>query len=177
MLDRFNLLVSTSRGNERNACREIWYLLNELGDKSPEVDITPAIGLVVAQTSIEPLEAASKIRSILRERPWELRYVLKITPVERIVQADLAEIASLSHELSQKIRADESYRVTVRKRHSELSSKDIIEAVASKIDRRVDLENPDKILLVEIISHLAGLSVITPQDTLAVEKEKRTLRR
>jgi len=176
MLDSFNLLVSTSRGNERNACREVWYLLNELGDKNPKVEITPAVGLVVAQTSIEPIEATWKIRSVLKEKPWELRYVLKIAPIERIVPADLSEIAKLSEELSEKIKVGESYRVTVRKRHSVLSSKDIVEAAASRIDRHVDLDNPDRILLIEIISNLAGISVITPNDTLAVEKEKRVLR-
>jgi len=177
MLERFNLLISTSRGNERNACQEAWYLLNELGDKKPDVDITPAVGLVVAYTSIEPLEATSKLRDILENKPWELRYILKITPIERVVRADLAEIAKLAGELGGRIGADESYRVTVRKRHSRLRTKDIVEAAAAEIDRRVDLEHPDKILLIEVISDAAGLSVISPDDTLAVEKERRMLRR
>lgn len=177
MLERFNLLISTSRGNERNACQEAWYLLNELGDKNPGVDITPAVGLAVAYTSIEPLEATSKLRGVFENKPWELRYILKITPIERVVKADLTEIAKLAHELARKIGADESYRVTVRKRHSKLRTKDIVDAAAAEIDRRVDLEGPDKILLIEVISEVAGLSVISPDDVLAVEKEKRTLRR
>ena len=176
MLDNFNLLISTSRGNERNACREVWYLLREIGDKDPEVNVTPAIGLIVARTSFEPLAATSCLRNILNEKPWELRYVLKITPIERITKANLSDIAIHSQQLANKIGFNETYRVTVRKRHSELRSKEIVEAVASKIDRRVNLENPDKILLVEVISDFAGLSVITPNDTLAVEKEKRALR-
>ena len=177
MLERFNLIVSTSRGNERNAIREIWYLLNELGDKTPEVDVTPAIGLVVAQTSLEPLEATSKLRNILREKPWEIRYILKITPIERVVPANLLEIARISQELAEKIRKNESYRVTVRKRHSDLRSKDIIEAVASKINRHVDLENPEKVILVEVISNAVGISVLTSNHVLAVGKEKLSLKR
>ena len=176
MLERFNLLISTSRGNEQNACQEAWYLLNELGDKNPDVDVTPAVGLVMAYTSIEPLEATSKLRDVLKNKPWELRYILKITPIEQVVRADLAEIAKFSHELAGKIGADESYRVTVRKRHSKLRTKDVVDAAAAEIDRKVDLENQDKILLIEVISDVAGLSVLSPNGTLAVEKERRTLR-
>jgi len=177
MLDRFNLLISTSRGNEKNACREIWYLLNELGDKDPEVDVTPAIGLIVASTSLDSLEATSKLRGIVQEKPWEFRYILKITPIERVVPADLLEISRVSQELADRIRIGETYRVTVRKRHSQLRTKDIVDASASKIDRRVDLDHPDKILLVEVISEVAGLSVVSPDGVLAVGKEKRTPKR
>ncbi|MBS7651181.1 MAG: THUMP domain-containing protein [Candidatus Bathyarchaeia archaeon] len=177
MLERFNLVVSTSRRNERNASREVWYLLNEAGDKNPEVSLTPVVGLIVALTSLNPLDALSRLREIMRERPWEFRYILKITPVERLVRADLSEIGILSQELAGRIGPEESYRVTVRKRHSDISSRDIIDVVASKIGRRVDLENPDKIVLVEVISNFAGLSVITPEDILSVAKEKNNLKR
>jgi tRNA acetyltransferase TAN1 len=177
MLERFNLLISTSRGNERKACREAWYLLNELGDSNPEVDVTPAVGLVVAYTSLDPLEATSRLRDIFYSRPWEFRYILKVTPIESVVRAGLPEIARLAQELSRRIGGDESYRVTVRKRHSDLRSSAIVEAAACNIDRRVDLESPDKILLVEVISDLAGLSLLPPDATFAVEKERRRLRR
>lgn len=177
MLERFNLLVSTSRGNERNACREIWYLLNELGDKNPEVDTSPAIGLTVALTSLEPVGVVSKLRSILKDKPWEFRYILKIVPLEHMVPADLSEIGRTSRQLAEKIGTDESYRVTVRKRHNELRSKDIIEAVASNIDRRIDLDHPDKTVLVEVISGFAGISLITQDNILGIEKERRTLKR
>ena len=172
MLQKFNLLVSTSRGNERRTCREIWYLLNELGDKNPEVDVTPAVGLIVAYTSITPVKAINGIREILENRPWEIRYALRITPIEKTVQADIVEIKKIALKLASKIKSDESYRVTVRKRHSDLRSKDIIEALASDISRNVDLENPSKILLVDIISSVAGISLIEPDSLLSIEKEK-----
>jgi tRNA(Ser,Leu) C12 N-acetylase TAN1 len=34
------------------------------------------------------------------------------------------------------------------------------------------LENPDKILLIEVIGGLTGMSLIKPSDVLAVVKEK-----
>jgi len=44
LLKDFNLIVSTSRGNERNTCSEMWYLLGEVGDRGSTVEPTPAIG-------------------------------------------------------------------------------------------------------------------------------------
>ncbi|WP_455368235.1 THUMP domain-containing protein [[Eubacterium] cellulosolvens] len=172
MLQKFNLLISTSRGNERRTCKEIWYLLNELGDKNPEVDVTPAVGLIVAYTSIKPFKAISGFREILGNRPWEIRYALRITPIEKNVQADILKIKKIALKLAAKIKPDESYRVTVRKRHSDLRSKDIIDALAPDIPRKVNLNNPSKILLVDILSSIAGISLIEPDSYLSIEKEK-----
>jgi tRNA acetyltransferase TAN1 len=177
MLQKYNLLISTSRGNERRTCKEMWYLLNELGEKNPEVDVTPAVGLIVAYASIKPLKAISGFREILRNRPWEIRYALRITPIEKTVQANITEIKEITRKLAAKIKYDESYRVTVRKRHSDLKSKEIIEAVASEIPRKVDLKNPSKILLVDILSSIAGISLIEPDSILSIEKEKETTKK
>ena len=62
MLKDFNLLVTTTRGNEDNACSEIWYLLKEIGDEKAEVDKTGVSGLIAAKTSINPFEVITKFR-------------------------------------------------------------------------------------------------------------------
>ncbi|MEM2896830.1 MAG: THUMP domain-containing protein [Candidatus Bathyarchaeia archaeon] len=174
MFKDFNLLISTSRGNERNACSETWYLLGELGDKDAKVDITPVIGLIVARTSLNPLEVIDKLKSVLKERPWEFRYILKVVPIEIVIPAKLEELKEMSSSLVERIGKDEKFRVTIEKRHSSISSMDAIKAIAEDIDREVDLKNPDKIVLVEIIGNLAGVSVIKPTDIFSVEKEKRS---
>ena len=110
-------------------------------------------------------------------RPWEIRYALRITPIEKNVQADIIEIKKIALKLAAKIKSDESYRVTVRKRHSDLRSKDIIEALASNISRKVDLKNPSKILLVDILSSVAGVSLIEPDSYLSIEKEKENTKK
>jgi tRNA acetyltransferase TAN1 len=60
----------------------------------------------------------------------------------------------------------------VEKRFSSLHSRDFIEAVAAGIDRKVDLENPDKILLIEVVGGVTGMSLIKPSEVIAVVKEK-----
>jgi len=176
MLGNFNLLVSTSRRNEKKACNEFWYLLREAGDVSAEVEPSNISGLVVSRTNLDPVKAVERLRGILLQRPWEFRYVLKICPIQVIVPTDLGEIGVNAAELaSTHIGKGESFRITVDKRRSNLRSREIVEEVARRIDRKVNLEEPDKIILVEILGDITGISVIPPEAILSIERERRNL--
>ncbi len=168
----FNLLVSTSRGNENNACSEMWFLLGEIGDKEALVDKTNIMGLIVAKTVLDPYNVIDDLRKFLNERPEEFRYILRVIPIETVVRTDLDEIRMAVARLSPKILKNETFRVTIEKRHSQLSTSSIIEAAAANIQRKVDLENPDKIVLVEILGKLTGVSVVRPADILSIRKGK-----
>ena len=166
-------MVSTSRGNEKNTCSEMWYLLGEVGDRGSNIETTPVIGLVVAKTKLDPIKAIQGLRELFRQRPWEFKYTLKIVPIQRVLPAQISEIQNGAVTIASEIAQNEKFRITIEKRHTSLSSKVIIDTVAKKIDRVVELETPDKILLIEIIGELAGLAVITPTDILSIEREKR----
>jgi tRNA acetyltransferase TAN1 len=154
-------------------CNELGYLLKEeLGDPAPRVAKTGIRGLVVAETSLNPCEVVEKFRGILLERPYEFRYALRIIPVERVVSTDLNEVKRAALELAVGIGENETFRVTVEKRFTSLHAQDFIEAAATGIGRKVDLENPDKVLLIEVVGGLTGLSLIKPNEVLAVLKEK-----
>lgn len=172
MLSDPNLLATTSRGNESNACLELCHLLEQIGDSASIVDKTGVAGLIAAKTAFNPFEVVEKFRKILRERPYEFRYTLRIIPIEKVVRTDLGEIQSVATELGSKIEENESFRVTVEKRFTETSARDIVEAAAANIKRKVDLNKPDKILLVEVVGGLTGVSIIKPDDILSVVKEK-----
>ncbi|MGA3059902.1 MAG: THUMP domain-containing protein [Candidatus Bathyarchaeia archaeon] len=173
MINGFNLLATTSRGNERPMCNELLYLLKEeLGDVQAETSKTKIRGLIVAKTTLDPCDVIEKFRAILKERAYEFRYALRILPIERVVSTDLEEIKRVSQELATRIGEQETFRVTVEKRFTTLHSKDLIEAAAGDIKRKANLENPDKILLIEVLGALTGLSLLKPTDILAVVKEK-----
>jgi len=172
VLKDFNLLITTSRGNEEDACSEIWYLLGEIGDSAVKVDKTGITGLIAAKTAFDPFEVIEKFRKILRERPYEFRYTLRVIPIEKVVRTDLGEIERTVTELASKIKENESFRVTVEKRFTDTSTRDIIEAAAANIERKVDLSSSDKIILVEVVGGLTGISIIRPEQILAVMKEK-----
>jgi tRNA acetyltransferase TAN1 len=173
MIDGFNLIATTSRGNERPMCNELLYLLkDELGDVEARVAKTKIRGLIVGKTTLDPFEVIEKFRVVLKERPYEFRYALRILPIEKVVPTNLEEIKRASSELATKIGETESFRVTIEKRYTDLHTKDLIETAAEDVKQEVNLKDPDKILLIEVLGALTGLSVLKSTDILAVLKEK-----
>ncbi len=173
MLTDFNLLATTARGNERQMIYEILYLLKEtLGDQTAKASKTGVRGLIVARSALNPCDVVDKFKAILHERPYEFRYALRIVPVEKVVTTDLEAIGQTAAELASQIAENESFRVTVEKRFTTLHSHDIVEAVANRIQRRVDLDKPDKIVLVEVVGKFTGIAVVKPDLILSVLKEK-----
>jgi tRNA acetyltransferase TAN1 len=172
VLRDFNLLISTPRMRENDACSEMWFLLGEIGDREPVVEKSGINGLIVAKTALDPFRVIKDFRRLLRERPEEFRYALRVVPIEVVVPTRLEEVKKAGLELSMRIKEDETFRVTVEKRHTSLSSTEIVEAIADGINQKVDLHKPDKIVLVEVLGGLTGVSVIGPEDILSVVKEK-----
>jgi tRNA acetyltransferase TAN1 len=51
----------------------------------------------------------------------------------------------------------------------------VITKIANKIKNKVSLENPDKIIQIEILGGITGMAVLKKSDILSVEKTKRSL--
>ncbi len=173
MLKDFNLLASTARGNERAMVNEILFLLKEqLGDPEAAAVKTGVRGIIVAKTSLDPYETVEKLRGLLSERPYEFRFALRIIPIERVVPTELESIKQAGLELAQRIGENETYRITIEKRFTTLHSSDIISAIATEIQLKADMKNPNKILLIEIMGAVTGLSLVKPNEIISVLKEK-----
>ncbi|MCS7140073.1 MAG: THUMP domain-containing protein [Candidatus Nezhaarchaeota archaeon] len=167
----FNLLVSTYRNREDDCISELWYLFREIGDENIEVQRASVPGLLLVKTKLNQFEAAKRIGEIARERPWDVRYTLKLTPIDRVTTDDENEIIKASVELAnRKIGEHETYRITINKRLSSLSSKKLIEEIAKEIGRKVNLKKPDKILQIEIIGKDVGIAVLKPDDVISIAK-------
>ncbi len=172
MLKDFNLLVTTARGNEEDGCSEIWYLLGKIGDENPKVEKTSITGLITARTILNPFNVIEGFKEILKKEPQEFRYTLRIIPIEKVIRTDLSQIEETVAGLSSRIDENETFRITVEKRFTTMSTKDIIEVSATKINRRVDLERPDKIILIEVVNGFTGISLLEIGDIISVIKER-----
>ena len=158
----FNLIATTDRGAERRARRELLDLLYLMGDEAADAVTVSLAGLVLAQTSLNPFDVVSGIASKFRDDPLSVRYLIRVIPIEVLTDTDPVKIAECVERLKGKIGVDESFRVTVEKRRTTLHSMEIVKAVAARVDRRVDLENPDWIILVEVVGEVSGISVLRP---------------
>jgi len=173
MIDDFNLLATTLRGHEGQLCSEMEYLLTEeLGAAELLIEKSGISGLIVVKVSLDPFEVIEKLRAIIHEYPYKVRYALRVIPIQKVIVTNLDEVRQVSMELFKLLPEENTFRVTIEKRLTSLHSKDLIEAAASGVKRKVDLYKPDNILLIEVMGELTGISLIKPDDVLAVTKEK-----
>ena len=171
----FNLLVTTYRHREYEAVDELTLLLQRFGDESPILKIQEVSGIILAFTNLNPFELTTKYKELLAEEPWQFRYILRAIPIERSFYTDLKNIVIEAENLvMKKLNRNDSFRITIEKRHTVLRSNEIISSIANKLSRyKVSLENPNWIILIEIIGNKTGISVLKEIDIFSSVMEKR----
>lgn len=121
----------------------------------------------------DPKSLLAFITDYVRSEPFRVRFILRIIPISRVVDTKVEEIVKAVKDLSGVIGAGETFRITIEARDSPYSEKQLINALADAIDRKVNLDSPDKIVLLEIFGEYAGVSVISPDDIVSIQKLKR----
>lgn len=172
-MNDFNLIASTYRFREEDAQDEILDLLECIGDADAICEITEIKGILLAQSAIDPITVVEKLKQIASAEPWQIRYILRVLPVSRVVPTKIDDISGAVSEISGVIRPEEKFRITVEKRHTSLESLEVINALASRIDRVVDLDRPDWVVLVQIVGSQTGVSIVRPDQTFSSVVEKR----
>ena len=170
-----NLIVTCPRHLEPETEEELIDILEEFGDSDVKVAITNMSGILTADTNLNPVEVVRKIKEMLLDEPWSVRYCKRIIPIQKVIESKIEEIEKSVSELSDQISDDETYRISIEKRNSDLSSKEIITKIADKIKNKVSLEFADKIILVEILGNKTGVSILKKTDILSTEKTKRSI--
>lgn len=89
---KFNLIATTHRGLEHEASSELFALLNQIGDESPDIIKTGILGLLVANTNLEPLKVIEEVRRIVIEDPLRIRYIIRIIPIDAVVETNIEKI-------------------------------------------------------------------------------------
>ena len=170
-----NLIITCARHLEPETEEELRDILEELGDPDIKVSITNMSGILTAETKLDPINIVRKIREMLLDEPWSIRYCLRIIPIQKVIETKIEEIEKSITELSDQILEDETYRISIEKRNSNVSSQEIITKIANKIKNKVSLEFPDKVILIEILGNMAGISILKKSDILSIEKTKRSI--
>lgn len=171
----FNLLITTFRHREFDALDELNVLLSRFGVEAPMIEIQKVSGILLAFANLNTFDLMVKFKKLLAEEPWQFRYILRVIPIEKSLSTDLENIEIEVEKLTmRKINSNESFRISVEKRHTSMRSKEIISSIADKLSRfKVSLENPDWIILIEIIGNKTGISVLRERDIFNSIMEKR----
>ena len=170
-----NLIITSSRHLESEAAEEMSEILEEFGDPNAPVEISALSGILTATTSLDPFLVVKKIREKILDEPWLIRYCLRIIPLHDAVYTKKDDIVKSVHNHISVMQPQDTYRITVEKRHSEISTNEIIREIADKIQNKVSLEKFDWIVLIEILGKRTGIAIIKENDILSTHKVKRSL--
>ncbi|NHJ20557.1 MAG: hypothetical protein EAX91_06425 [Candidatus Lokiarchaeota archaeon] len=177
MLNNFNLLVSTSRFNEVNAKAELWFILLICGDNYPVISGIKYPGLITAATNIDNKEVIKKIKNLLVKDPNFFQFILKIIPIDYVCETKIQiikEIVEKYYPLY--LEKSNSFKIELNRRKNEKIERDvIIESVAKNIVNRVDLDNPDIILRIELLGNICGISFLRPDEIIKISNKMSQL--
>ena len=170
-----NLIVTCARNLEGETEEEILDILDELGDPDVKISVSNMSGIITIETKLDPIEVVRKMKQMLLDEPWSIRYCLRVIPIQKTVETNLEKIQECVSSISNNIEKNESYRILIEKRNSDISSKEIITNIANQIKNKVSLDFPDKIILIEILGIVTGISLIKNSDVFSLEKTKRSM--
>jgi tRNA acetyltransferase TAN1 len=170
-----NLIITCARHLEEETEEEIIDILDELGDSNVKISISSMSGILTAETTLDPIEIVRKMKEMLLDEPWSIRYCLRVIPIQKFIETNVEEIEKTISSMLNQIQDTDTYRISIEKRNSDVSSKEIITKIADKIKNKVSLDFPDKIILIEILGIVTGVSILKKSDILSLEKTKRSM--
>jgi len=168
-----NLIITCARNLESETKNEIRKILDELGDQEPEILNVGMRGILMVNTIIEPSKIIDWVKNKIIEEPWLIRYCLRIIPIQRITDTEIDKIKQNVIKLKDTIQKNDSYRITIEKRNTSISSNEIITEVAEIFPNKVSLNQPDWIVLIEIIGNETGISILKNDELFSLDKAKR----
>ena len=164
--------MTSAKGLEARASAEFKEIALLSGIRKLAIDRSAYDGVIEVDVE-NPKALMSFITEFVRSEPFKVRYIMRIIPVDRVVDTKLEGIVKAVKELATAIGPGETFRITIEARDSPYKEKELIDAIADAVDRKVNLESPDKVVLLQVFGEYAGISVISPHDIISIQKLKR----
>ena len=98
---------------------------------------------------------------------------MRIIPIQSITETNIDKIKQNVIKLKDSIQKNDSYRITVEKRNTSISTNEIITEVAKIFPNKVSLNKPDFIILIEILGDNTGISILKDSELFSLDKSKR----
>jgi tRNA acetyltransferase TAN1 len=168
-----SLLITCPRNTELETINEVTKLLDEFGDSNAVISKTEFSGIIKIETMLELIELIEKFRDKIENEPWELRYCSRIIPIQKTCETNLISIKENVIELISSIKTNETYKISIERRNSELVRNEIISNIANLLSNNVSLEIPDWEIIIQVLGAETGISVMPANSILSISKIKR----
>jgi tRNA acetyltransferase TAN1 len=168
-----NLILTSQKGSEAKASAEFKEIALQHGLRKVHIEKSAFDGVLELELE-DPRGFLVFLREYVRSEPFRIHFVQRIIPVDVVVDTTLDQIKEAAKQLGGQINESESFKIDIDERDSPYSRKELIEAIADVVDRKVSLESPDKILQVEVLGEYTALSLARPDEIISITKLKRS---
>ena len=167
----YNLLI-TCDINEEESTKEITKVLNMIGE-APRIKKTLADGVYHVKVS-DSRKVNERLKKICEADPKIFSLTHRYTPIDVWCKSDIRTMQQEIKKLASKIEESQKWRISVNKRFwDKMGEKELISKLAEVVTpNSISLENPNKIIQVEIIEKETGISLLDPEDILNISKVK-----
>lgn len=167
-----NLIVTFDPNHLESAKKEIMHLLDEVKQKAQILAADEGLAHLAvkdARNAIEDLENLSK-KSLDK-----FQHTMKWVPIDVWCKNSVKEMQTNIKKMVKGIKPDEKWKMELKTRKLKDKPDEIklVMSLTEVVDRKhVDLENPEKVIKVEIIGNKAGLALLDKKHLLNIAKLK-----
>ena len=111
-----NLIITCARHLEQETKEELLNILEEFGDPDANIVISDMSGIMTASTKLEPIEVVRRIKEMILDEPWSIRYCLRIIPIQKVIETTIENIEKIIENMNEQIKSGETYRISIEKR-------------------------------------------------------------
>lgn len=167
-----NLILTSQKGSEAKASAEFKEIALQHGIRKLHVEKSDFDG--VLEVDIEnPRDFVAFLRDYVRSEPFRVHFVQRVIPVDLVVDTTLEQIKEAAKTLGAEIGESESFKIDIDERDSPYTRKQLIDVIADVVERKVDLESPDKVLQLEILGEYSALCIARPDEIVSITRLKR----
>ncbi len=170
--DEFNLLLSCRRFQEAESCQE----LRRIIDEDPDLDsiewckLTGITCLVVAKLEGDSHAFVTRFGQLVKKMPWVVRDLLKIHPIDLVVDSTVDAIRKGSKKLANRMAKTDKFRVNLNRRDTDLDRDKLLHEIAIQFPGKVDLEEYDWIVAAEILGPVTGLALLRDDEIVTLRR-------
>lgn len=173
MVKEANLLVTFDPTHQQSVLKEIAALMKEAKEKFSLIKADEGVAELMVQDSKKTVK---QLMGMAKKNVDKFGHTFHWIPIEKWVKNNVADIKKVLKEYEKGIKENEKWKMDlkVRKVKTKPDEVKLIMTLTEDINRpKVDLENPDKIIKVEIVGNKAGLALLGKDELLNTSKFKK----
>ncbi|MHA1124851.1 MAG: THUMP domain-containing protein [Candidatus Heimdallarchaeota archaeon] len=168
------ILVGCDSSKERDGMSEFYHVLVKFLKEEPIEILELSIrGLFLVALKNDPSEITQQIAKIISEKKFNFIACKKLTPLKNIIKSSLKELTTVISDEITAIPEKAKWKISINRRYASIKRNDIIELIASHSSApkgKVDLENPDWEINIEVFGGWLGYGVY-PRNSVISLKE------